>query len=89
MKSRFRLSAAAAVVSVTTWRDRPLLSGADLSDFVALRRVCGRPDSHVDLIGRDFYDGERLLLPHVGDGCRHERGADARTATGPGVSRNV
>jgi hypothetical protein len=47
-----------------------LLSGADLSDFIALRRVCGCTDSHVALVGEAFYDGERQLLPHVDDGVR-------------------
>jgi hypothetical protein len=47
-----------------------LLTGADLSDFIALRRVCGRTDSHVTQIGDDMYDGERRLLPHVEDSVR-------------------
>jgi hypothetical protein len=47
-----------------------LVSGADLSDFIALRRVCGRTDSHVTQVGDDFYDAERPLLPHVEDGVR-------------------
>ncbi|HEY2763118.1 MAG TPA: hypothetical protein VGJ13_03765 [Pseudonocardiaceae bacterium] len=46
------------------------MTGADLSDFIALRRVCGRIDSHVTQVGDDFYDAERRLLPHVEDGVR-------------------
>lgn len=52
------------------WRSRVLLAGADLSDFIALRRVCGRTDSRVTQVGDDFYDGERQLLSHVEDGVR-------------------
>jgi hypothetical protein len=52
------------------WRARVLLTGADLSDFIALRRVCGRTDSHVTQVGDGFYDGERQLLSHVEDGVR-------------------
>ncbi|MGH3630025.1 MAG: hypothetical protein ACRDRL_21615 [Sciscionella sp.] len=46
------------------------MTDADLSDFIALRRVCGRADSHVDQVGDDFYDAERRLLPHVEDGVK-------------------
>ena len=63
------VSATPVVVS-ETWRARVLLSGADLSDFIALRRVCGRIDSHVTQVDGDFYDGERKLLSHVEDGVR-------------------
>ena len=52
------------------WRSRELLTGADLSDFIALRRVCGRSDSHVTQVGEGLYDGERPLLCHVEDGVR-------------------
>ena len=47
-----------------------MLSGADLSDFVALRRVCGRTDYRVTQVDDDFYGGERQLLSHVEDGVR-------------------
>lgn len=50
------------------WRARELLTDADLSDFLALRRVCGRPDSPVTQVGDYFYEGERRLLSHVEDG---------------------
>jgi hypothetical protein len=52
------------------WRARELLSGADLSDFIALRRVCGRAGSRVTQVGDGFYEGERQLLSHVEDGVR-------------------
>lgn len=58
----------ASVVVSEAWRARELLTDANLADFIALRRVCGRPDSHVDQVGDDFYDAERRLLPHVEDG---------------------
>ena len=55
---------------VEAWRDREPLSGADLSDFIALRRVCGRADFRVLQVGQEFFQAERPLLPFVGDGVR-------------------
>lgn len=52
------------------WRAGELLTDADLSDFVALRQVYGRADSHVIQVGEGFYDRERQLLSHVEDGVR-------------------
>lgn len=50
------------------WRDRQALSGADLSDFLALRRVCGHPRYRVDQVGDRFMADERPLLPFLADG---------------------
>lgn len=50
------------------WRDCPPLSGTDLVDFLALWRVCGRPDTGVYQVGEGFVEGERLVLPFLADG---------------------
>lgn len=50
------------------WRDRPPLSGTDLTDFLALQRVCGRPDSRVEKVGEHYVENERLVLPFIADG---------------------
>ncbi|MGH3904060.1 MAG: hypothetical protein ACRDTE_07725 [Pseudonocardiaceae bacterium] len=49
------------------WWDRPALSGADLADFLALRRVCRRPDSGVDRVGEHFVEDQRPVLPFLAD----------------------
>lgn len=50
------------------WRNRPPLSGTDLIDFLALRRVCGRRDSGVDRAGEHYVENGRLVLPFIADG---------------------
>ncbi|MGH3905092.1 MAG: hypothetical protein ACRDTE_13000 [Pseudonocardiaceae bacterium] len=50
------------------WRHRPPLPGADLTDFLALRRVCGRPDFRVDQVGDHYVENERPVLPFLADG---------------------
>ncbi|MGH3906986.1 MAG: hypothetical protein ACRDTE_22820 [Pseudonocardiaceae bacterium] len=50
------------------WSSRPLLSGTDLIDFLALRRVCGRPDSRVRQVGGNYVENERPVLPFIADG---------------------
>lgn len=52
----------------TGWRGRQPLSGADLTDFLALRRVCGHPDSRVDRAGDCYVENERPVLPFLADG---------------------
>lgn len=51
-----------------SWRDRPALSGTDVTGFLALRRVCGHPDSRVDQVGEDYVENEHPVLPFVADG---------------------
>ena len=50
------------------WRNRQPLSGTDLTDFLALRRVCGRRDSGVDRVGEHYVENERPVLPFIADG---------------------
>lgn len=50
------------------WRDRQPLSGTDVRDFVALRRVCGHPDSRVDRVGDRYVENEHPVLPFLADG---------------------
>ncbi len=50
------------------WRDRQPLNGTDLTDFLALRRVCGHPHSHVNQVGEHFVENGRPLLPFIADG---------------------
>ncbi|MGH3905502.1 MAG: hypothetical protein ACRDTE_15150 [Pseudonocardiaceae bacterium] len=50
------------------WRDRQPLSGTELTDFLALRRVCGNPDSRVDQAGEHYVENERPVLPFIADG---------------------
>ena len=50
------------------WRDRPPLSGTDLTDLVALRRVCGNPGSRVEKVGEHYVENERPVLPFIADG---------------------
>lgn len=49
------------------WWDRPALSGADLADFLALRRVCGRPDYGVHQVGEHYVEDQRPVLPFLAD----------------------
>lgn len=51
-----------------SWRDRQPLSYTDLTDFLALRRVCGHPDSRVDQVGDHYVENERPMLPFLADG---------------------
>lgn len=50
------------------WYDRYPLSGTDLTDFLALRRVCGRPDSHLDQVADQYVENGRPVLPFIADG---------------------
>lgn len=50
------------------WRSRQPLTDADLTDFLALRRVCGRPDSYLGKLGDDYIENERPTLPFIADG---------------------
>lgn len=43
------------------------MSGTDLTDFVALQRVCGRPDSWIAKAGEHFVENERPVLPFIAD----------------------
>lgn len=56
-------------IAVTAgWRNRPPLTGTDLIDFLALRRVCGRADSHIGKVGDDYVENGRPLLVFLADG---------------------
>lgn len=44
------------------------LSGADSTDFLALRRVCGHWDSRVEKVGEHFVENECPVLPFIADG---------------------
>jgi hypothetical protein len=50
------------------WRDRQPLSGTDVTDFLALWRVCGHPDSRVDRVEDRFVENELQVLPFLADG---------------------
>lgn len=50
------------------WRNRAPLTGTDLVDFLALRRVCGRADSRVHQVGKYYVDSGRPVLPFIADG---------------------
>lgn len=50
------------------WRDRQPLTGTELTDFLALRHVCGRPGSRVAALGDYYIQNERPLLPFIADG---------------------
>lgn len=51
------------------WRGRQPLSGTDLMDFLALRRVCGHPGgSRVRQVADQYVDNERPVLPFLADG---------------------
>ncbi|MCA1674675.1 MAG: hypothetical protein LC799_21615, partial [Actinobacteria bacterium] len=50
------------------WRNRSPLNGTDLTDFLALRQVCGHPDSRLDQVGEHFVENQRPVLPFLADG---------------------
>lgn len=50
------------------WRNRQPLSGTDLTDFLVLRRVCGRPNSRASQVGDQYLENERPMLPFLADG---------------------
>ena len=51
------------------WCDRVPLSGTDLTDFLALWRVCGRRDSRVEQVaGEHYVEQGRPVLPFLADG---------------------
>ncbi|MGH3909161.1 MAG: hypothetical protein ACRDTE_34040 [Pseudonocardiaceae bacterium] len=50
------------------WRHREALTGTDLTDFLALRRVCGRADVRVRRLGADYVEKGRPLLPFLAKG---------------------
>lgn len=50
------------------WQDRQPLYGADLTDFLALRRLCGRPDSRVGQVADQYVENGRPVLPFITDG---------------------
>lgn len=51
------------------WRTRQPLSGTDLTDFLALRRICGHPDYRCLHDEADLYmEKSRPLLPFIADG---------------------
>lgn len=50
------------------WRDRQPLSGADLTDFLALRRICGHPHSGVEQVAGQYVEHGRPVLPFIADG---------------------
>lgn len=49
------------------WRHREPLTGTDLTDFLALWRVCGRPESRVRSLGEHYVENGRPLLPFLAD----------------------
>ena len=49
------------------WRDRQPLTGTDLIDFLALRRVCGRADSRIGKVGDDYVENGHPLLLFLAD----------------------
>ncbi len=49
------------------WRTREPLTGTDLIDFLALRRVCGRAESRVRSLGEHYVENGRPLLPFLAD----------------------
>ncbi|MGH3908287.1 MAG: hypothetical protein ACRDTE_29505 [Pseudonocardiaceae bacterium] len=49
------------------WRTREPLTGTDLTDFLALRRVCGRAKSRVRSLGQHYVENGRPLLPFLAD----------------------
>jgi hypothetical protein len=51
-----------------SWRDRQPLNGTDVTDFLALRRVCERPDFQVDRVGGQYVENGRPVLPFLADG---------------------
>lgn len=55
------------VTPLRDWRDRPPLSDTDMTDFLALRRVCGHPDSRVDQVRGHYVETERPVLPFLAD----------------------
>ncbi len=50
------------------WRNRQPLSGTDLADFLALRRVCGHSDSGVRKMEDAYLVNGRPVLPFISDG---------------------
>ncbi len=50
------------------WRTCEPLTRTDLIDFLALRRVCGRPDVRVRRLGEHYVENGRPLLPFLADG---------------------
>ncbi|MCA1672717.1 MAG: hypothetical protein LC799_11110, partial [Actinobacteria bacterium] len=50
------------------WRNRSPLNGTDLTDFLALRRVCGHPGSRLEQVGEHFVENQRPVLPFIADG---------------------
>lgn len=50
------------------WRTRMPLSGTDVCDFLALRRVCGHPGVSVHRVGGDYVENGWPLLPFLADG---------------------
>lgn len=52
------------------WRKRQPLTGADISDFIALQRICALSDTQVLQVGNEFLQDERPLLPFVADSVR-------------------
>lgn len=50
------------------WRDRQPLSGTDVTDLLALQRVCGHPDSRVDRVADQYVENGRPVLPFLADG---------------------
>ncbi|MGH8883010.1 MAG: hypothetical protein ACRD0P_37655, partial [Stackebrandtia sp.] len=49
------------------WRHREPLTGTDLTDFLALRRVCGRAESRLRSLGEHYVENGRPLLPFLAD----------------------
>lgn len=50
------------------WRGRQPLTSTDLTDFLTLQRVCGRPDSRVGKLGDHYVENGRPALPFIADG---------------------
>ncbi len=63
-----------ATSATVGWRNRQPLTGADLIDFLALRRVCGHTDSRIGKLSNRHVENEHPLLPFVENGLLIEVG---------------
>jgi hypothetical protein len=57
-----------ATSATVGWRNRQPLTGADLTDFLALRRVGGHTDSRIGKLRNHYVENEHPLFPFVGNG---------------------
>lgn len=57
-----------ATSATVGWRNRRPLTGADLTDFLSLRRVCGHTSSSIGKLGNHYVENKHPLLPFVENG---------------------